>query len=105
MKRLVALAVPIVMWSAMAATPALAYARALVTRGRGTTAHMPVAGHGATSVGLVIVGVAILAVAVGGIVYAIVADRRRGTPPARGEGEPVPLLRDRSEAGDQHKAA
>jgi hypothetical protein len=105
MKRRLAFAVPIAVWLAMAAAPAVAYARTLVIRGRGTTVRVPAAGHGATSVGLVIVGVAILAVAVGCIVYAIVADWRRSAPPASGAGQVAPLPGDRTEEGQKHRAA
>ena len=105
MKRLTALAVPIVAWLAVAAAPALAYARTLVIRGRGATVRVPSAGHGGISVGLVIAGLAILTVIIAGIVYLSIADWRRSAPPATAAGEPTSLLRDRSEAGDQHKAA
>jgi hypothetical protein len=105
MKRLLAMAVPIVVWLAMAAAPALAYARTLVIRGRATTVRAPSAGHSGISVGLVIVGLAIVTVIISGIVYISIADRRRSVPPATGAGEPTPLLRGGSEAGHQHKAA
>jgi uncharacterized membrane protein (DUF441 family) len=105
MKRLLVLAVPLVLWLAVAAAPALAYARTLVIRGRGTTVRVPSAGHSGISVGLVIVGLAILTVIISGIVYISIAEWRRSVPPATGAGEPTPLLRDRSEAGDQHRAA
>ena len=105
MKRLTALAVPIAVWLAAVAAPALAYARTLVIRGRGTTVRVPSAGHAGISVGLVIAGLAILTAIIAGIVYISIANWRRSAPPATGAGEPTPLLRDRGEAGDQHKAA
>ena len=105
MKRLLAWTGPIVVWLAMAAAPALAYARTLVIRGCGTTVRVPSAGQSGISVGLVIAGLAILTVIIAGIVYISIADWRRSAPPATNADEPTPLLRDRSDAGEQHRAA
>jgi hypothetical protein len=103
MKRLLMFA-GLTMVLAVAASPAWAYTRVVMIRGRGAMVRMPVAGHGGTSVGLVIAGVAILAVVIGGIVYASIADRRRSAP-APAAGEPTPLPGHRTEPEQKHKAA
>ena len=57
------------------------------------------------SVGLVIAGLGNPDVIIAGIVYISIADWRRSAPPATNADEPTPLLRDRSDAGEQHRAA
>lgn len=82
---------------------AVAQAAPLV-RGRGMPRGTLPAGHGGTSIGLVIAGVVLVAIAVGGAVYAIVADRRLLTP-AVTASEPTSLPSDRTESEQKRKAA
>ncbi len=94
-------------------TVGVSVAQAALVRGRGAPAGALPAGHGGTSVGLVITGVAIAVVIAAGIVYAIVADRRKlasaesAGEPARTEsaGEPARLPGDTREAEQERKAA
>jgi len=61
-------------------TVGVSAAQAALIRGRGAPAGTLPTGHGGTGIGLVIAGVAILAVIIAGIVYAIVADRQPAVP-------------------------
>jgi hypothetical protein len=75
-------------------------AQAAVIHGRGV---LPLS-HGGTSVGLVIVSIAIPAIVIGGIVYIVVAYRRQPTP-AVSVGEPARLLGDMIAPEQERKAA
>jgi hypothetical protein len=77
---------------------------AIVVRGRGVAYGTPSVGHSGTNVGLVVAGVVILALVLGGIVYAIVADRRLVTPAVVATGS-TPLSDRSSEAEQPRKAA
>jgi hypothetical protein len=85
-------------------TLGVAIAQAAVPAGRGARINVPAAGHGATNVGFVIASVVILALALGGILYAVLADRRQLSP-ASAAGEPTRLPSDSSDAEHERKAA
>jgi hypothetical protein len=61
-------------------TLGVAIAQAAVPAGRGAGIGVPAAGHGATNVGFVIASVVILALVLGGILYAVLADRQQLSP-------------------------
>jgi uncharacterized membrane protein len=77
---------------------------AVVIRGRGASSSTLPLGHSGTSVGLIIVSLVALALVVGGVIYAIVADRHLVTPAMAG-AQPTPLSDGRSETEQQRKAA
>jgi hypothetical protein len=81
-------------------------AQAALIRGRGAPAGSLPSGHGGTSVWLAVTAAAILAVIVGGIVYAIRADSRQVASVAA-EGEPtrLPEREGESEAQQERRAA
>jgi hypothetical protein len=84
-------------------TVGVSLAQAAVTVGRSAGSNVPAAGSGATNVGLVVAGFAILAVVVGAIVYLAVADQQQETPVVAAV-PPAPLSRD-SDEHDQHRRA
>lgn len=85
-------------------TLGVSIAQAAVTSGRGAGISVPAAGHSATNVGFVIASVVILAVVLGGILYAVLADRRQLSP-AVAVGEPARLPSDRNQEKQERKAA
>jgi hypothetical protein len=77
---------------------------AVVIRGRGAPGSTLSLGHGGTSVGLVSAGLVALAIVLGGVVYAIVVDRRLVTP-ATPVAQPTPLSDGESRTEQERKAA
>ena len=77
---------------------------AIVIRGHGMPRGALPVGHGGTSIGLVIVGIVVLAIVIGGTVYAIVTDRRLVTA-ATAAVEPTQLPSVRTEPEQKRKAA
>jgi hypothetical protein len=71
--------------------------KAAVPAGRGAGIGVPAAGHSATNVGFVIASVVILALVLGGILYAVLADRQQLSP-AIAADEPTRLPSDRRDA-------
>jgi hypothetical protein len=79
---------------------------AVVIRGRGMPRGALAVGHGGSNIGVVIIGIAVLALVVGGAIYAIVTDRRLVTAtPAVAAAEPAPLLSVTTEAEKKRRAA
>jgi hypothetical protein len=81
-----------------------AQAATVIRGGRGMTQGALAGGHGGTSVGLVVIGIVVLALVVGGAVYAIVTDRRLVTA-ATTKAEPTPLHSVKTEPEQKRKAA
>jgi hypothetical protein len=79
-------------------------AQAAVTSGRDSGIGVPAAGTGATNVGFAVAGVVVLALVLGGLVYAVVADRRQLSP-ASTAAEPTRLPTDRNQEEQERKAA
>jgi hypothetical protein len=102
----VKLMIPAALVSAVVAflTVGVSLAQAAVTTGRSTGISLPAASHGANNVGLVVAGIAILAVVVGGVVYLVVADQREQTP-VMAATEPTPLYRDSNKDDQKRRAA
>jgi hypothetical protein len=88
----------------VALTVGVSLAQAATTSGRNAGFNVPAASHSGTNVGLAVLGFAILAVIIGGIAYAVYADRRELTS-AIPAVEPSKLSGERSEADHQRKAA
>jgi hypothetical protein len=77
---------------------------AVVIRGRGASSSTLSLGHSGTSVGLISASLVALALVVGGVVYAIVVDRRLVTP-ATPVAQPTPLSGGGSQPEQERKAA
>jgi chromate transport protein ChrA len=82
----------------------VALAQAAVPGGREAGVVVPIAVHTATNVALVIAAVAILAVVIGGVVYAVVAGGRQPDTASAAAG-PTPLSADRGDEEHKRKAA
>jgi hypothetical protein len=91
-------AVMLMVWSGVA------LAQSVVPGGRDAGVGVPAAVHTGTNVALAIAAVVILAVVVGGVVYAIVAGGRQVDSASAAVG-PTPLSADRSDAEHERKAA
>ncbi len=102
----VKLLIPAALVSAVVAflTVGASLAQAAVTSGRSTGIGLPAASHSATNVGVVVVGIAVLTVVVGAIIYLVVADQREQTP-VMAATEPTPLSRDGNRDDQKRRAA
>jgi hypothetical protein len=81
---------------AIALSWGVSLAQAAPMSGRAAGVGLPAAGPGGTNVGLVVASAVILAIVLGGIVYAIVSDRRLETS-STAAAQPTPL----SDAGSE----